>query len=44
MNQRIKMKYEEPTVDICIFDVTDIITTSNGFAGMPEQLYDENEG
>jgi len=39
MNQREKMKYEEPMVDICVFDATDIITTSNGFAGDPVLLY-----
>lgn len=44
MNQREKMKYEEPMVDICTVDATDIIATSDGFAGDPELLYGENEG
>ena len=43
MKQREKMKYEEPMVAICIVDVADMITTSNGFAGDPELLCDENE-
>ena len=38
MKQREKMRYEEPMVAICIVDVADMITTSNGFAGEPELL------
>ena len=38
MKQREKMRYEEPMVEICIVNVADMITTSNGFAGEPELL------
>ena len=39
-----KLKYEEPTISIFVFETADIITASgNGFAGDIDPLYaDEN--
>jgi len=43
MKNSVKMKYERPEIDVCILDATDLITTSNGFAGEVDPLYDEGE-
>ena len=39
-----KLKYEEPTISIFVFETADIIATSDsGFAGEDDSLYDEEE-
>lgn len=41
MNNEKKLKYEEPKMNIVIFETADIITTSgNGFEGDLDPLYD----
>lgn len=44
MSNNIKMKYEEPTTDIILFETADIITASeNGWEGEDESLIEEEE-
>ena len=41
MNSGMKLKYEEPKINIAIFETADIITTS-GFEGEDDPLYEES--
>ena len=41
MNNKKKLKYEEPIISIVVIEAQDIITTSGGFAGEEEPMLDE---
>lgn len=38
MNNEMKLKYEEPKMELVLFDSSDIITTSNGWEGEIDPL------